>query len=112
MKKNLFFCVMALALLLPACGKNEEKKPTTTLEEVNPDRGTVDLGGDAQDRKAANGAPRGYAPDKWDKLPEATKKVIERENALTQKRKQNPDITDKEILKSTRGSEPQKEYKF
>lgn len=112
MKYHLFVCVMALALLLPACGKNEEKKPTTALEEMNPDRGPVNLGGGAQERKAANGAPRGYAPEKWDKLPEATKRVIERENALAQKLKQNPGITDKELLKSARGSEPQKEYKF
>lgn len=42
--------VLALALVLPACGKDEEKKAPTPPAAVAPDRGPVDLGGLAKDQ--------------------------------------------------------------
>lgn len=42
--------VLALALVLPACGKNEEKKAPVASEEIAPASGPVILDGSAKDQ--------------------------------------------------------------
>lgn len=110
-------CILSLVLVMSACGKNEaeEKKSPKVSEDLAPDRGPVDLNSkpkEKNDRAARSDVPRGYDPAKWDKLPEATKRVIERENALMKKRQNNPDMNEEEYMKTARGGEPQKQYKF
>jgi len=115
MKRHHLYFGLCLALLLSACGKaKDEEKMAPGVTDVAPDRGSVDLGapGHGKPAKAANGTPRGYDPEKWARLPEATKKLIEQEDELTRKRKANPNMSNEEYLKAASGGEKPKEYKF
>lgn len=85
MKTSEMFCVLALILALAACsGSKDEKKPETV--KFAPSGDSVDLG-PAKDQDKA-------------KMPENVRKLIERENALTAKRKANPNASDKELYGS------------
>lgn len=98
MRTNALLLILSLTLILPACSKKEETKAPAASEVVLPDRGPVNLGQPQQGKATRSDVPRGYDPAKWDTLPEATKAVIARENALTQKRKANPNMTDQEYM--------------
>lgn len=76
------FHILALCLALSACsGSKEEKKQETVNFPPSAD-GPVGLNSKASARA---------------KLPENVRKLMEREDALTAKRKANPNMSDKEL---------------
>lgn len=112
----IILAVLGLSMILSACGQDKDKKIEAKTEAVAPDRGPVNLGGQASAKggqaAARTDVPQGYDPAKWDKMPEATKKLIARDSALTKKRLENPGMSGADYMKAAGGGREVQPPKF
>lgn len=106
MKQALILTFLALALLLPACGKSEEKQPEikfghAVVDERAVDKGPVNLGQPQQGSNSApakSGAYQGLDPEKVKNLSPEARRVLENSEAARQKRLNKANMTDREYM--------------
>lgn len=118
MKQALILTFLALALLLPACGKSEEKQPEikfghAVVDERAVDKGPVNLG-QPQDKPsgpAKSGAYQGLDPAKVEKLSPEARRTLERDAELAKKAK-DQNMSGAEFMKAASGGELPKPPKF
>lgn len=116
MKNHHFVFVLILAILLSACGKSEDHKPSSTVsKEVAPDRGTVDLSGKTGQKGSVSpktGAYQGLDPAKVEELSPEAKAMLKRRQALRDKTAANPNMNGADFMKGAGGGREIKEPKF
>lgn len=108
--------ILGLSISLPACGKDKEKKFEAKTEAAAPDRGLVNLGGQAppkgQEATPKSGPYRGLDPAKVAKLSPEARKMLEESNALTKKRLENSGMSGADYMKAAGGGREVQPPKF